>query len=781
MKTIIPVLLSLAFFVSCAAAPYRVPAGEPARGLSIVEERDGKFQIQWSGKPLAQLDFFGEKKFHFLDLSRRKPVKNLQEYVVRDISKDSRPRATLQQDGAGWTMATSALRVHVESAGSSTLRIQIQQGSSAPVEWEYALDKLQSRWRLAAGERIYGFGDKRESIDQRGNTVEILNHDAYASEDNDSYKSIPFYMSSRGYGVLFHNFYRSDYDIGHQSKDWISLKGTEGAMDFFVLAGPDLKELLAAYTDLTGKPAMLPRWFFGFHQSKASYKGREAMTVAQEMRARKLPLDVIYYDDWSDEITSKEFLGELWDKYKVRLTVGGNPFLMKDDDDAIYNEMAPAKQLWVDAKGQAFYEKSNEIDDWPAAYVDFFNPKAAEIFFTRKWAKALENRGPPSAVFGMADFGEMDHVEKPETKFFPSVNLSVAQARNIFALAYGVGMVHNARKVSGGRSTGMIRPGFAGSQRLGWTTTADSAATYKNWRFHMRALLNMTLSGFSNIGQDIGGWEKKGPDTLYARWFAAGTFFPFMWAHGQEDHEPYVHGASVEKVCREFLNLRYRLLPHFYSLHAEAHRSGIPMLRAPALQVPGDRRAATLDDEFFVGENMLVAPLLNDQGKRGVYLPQGFWHDFFAEKKIETGGREIKVAGTPLNRLPVFVRSGSFVALGPEMQYSGEKETDPLTIKYFAFQPQELNGGAREAEYSLYEDDGESNDYAKGAYQMTAVRAEQSATELKFKVSVRSGNGRYLRVPERAYVFEIHGWKAAGVVRVNVAKTADREFEVKVP
>ena len=125
-------------------------------------------------------------------------------------------------------------------------------------------------------------------------------------------------------------------------------------------------------------------------------------------------------------------------------------------------------------------------------------------------------------------------------------SMSVAQTRNLFGLVYPLAVVNGVLDRVGGRSTGMVRPGFAGSQRLGWTTTGDSVPTYANFRAHTRAMLNLTLSGFSNVGQDIGGWDGKSQDILYARWFGAATFYPFMWSHGKGDHEPYSHGEAVE-------------------------------------------------------------------------------------------------------------------------------------------------------------------------------------------------------------------------------------------
>jgi alpha-glucosidase len=271
-------------------------------------------------------------------------------------------------------------------------------------------------------------------------------------------------------------------------------------------------------------------------------------------------------------------------------------------------------------------------------------------------------------------------------------------------------------------------------------------------------MLNLTLSGFSNVGQDIGGWDAKGPDILYARWFAAGTFYPFMWSHGQGDHEPYAHGATVERAAREFLNLRYRMVPYLYSLHEAANRTGVPVLRSLPLQEPSDRSAARIDDQFFVGDNLLVAPLFNDHGDREVYLPKGLWYDFFGELPPQTGGRMVERKAVPLDRLPVYVRAGAVIPLGPVMQYTGEKPVDPLAVHVYSFGPPEPGEGPRSNTFSLYEDDGLSNDYRNGKFQRTALRFEQSAKTARLDVRSESGDGQYWAVASRAYQLHLHGF-----------------------
>jgi alpha-glucosidase len=230
-----------------------------------------------------------------------------------------------------------------------------------------------------------------------------------------------------------------------------------------------------------------------------------------------------------------------------------------------------------------------------------------------------------------------------------------------------------------------------------------------------------------------------------------------MWSHGQGDHEPYSHGEEVEGVAREFLNLRYQLVPYLYSLHEAAHRTGVPMLRSFPLQEADDPSSHRIDDQYFVGDDLMVAPLFNDKGDRKVYLPKGLWYDFFNEQQPEAGGVELERSAVPLNRLPVYVRAGAVIPFGPVMQHTAEKPVDPLTVHVYSFSAEDAAEDLQSNEFSLYEDDGRSNDYQSGKFQRTALRFEQSKDAVRFEIKAESGDGRYWAVPARAYTLRFHG------------------------
>lgn len=732
------------------------------RRLTVSREDVRSFKLSRPGSPTVRVTFLAAKTFRIHLLPEEADSPKLPEYMVVK-SEASYPPVDVRSESHGneVTFRTTAVAVHLV-ARAGEISVDVRTPTKVLIEnWQIYACCRTSRIELHANEHIYGFGDKRSLLDHRGQRVQMLDRDAFASETNKSYKSVPFYMSTAGYGLFFHNFYAATFDLGVFTKHPIEIQTLGGDMDFYVFAG-DLKQVLSQYTELTGRPAMLPRWAFGYQQGKASYKGREAFDVAAEMRRRKLPLDAIYYDDWIEEAMHKTFIDSLWNQYHVRLTMGfGMPLFGrfgKTDDSELLRDLAARGYLMVDQMNHPAIGPDQYVDTGDnsssVGYLDFFSSKAVDYLFAKKWEPALAN----GVILGMVDFGEMDNIPYLAQRFWPSIGMSVAKTRNLFGLVYPSAVLDGVMQRTGGRSTGMVRPGFAGTQRLGWTTTGDSLPTYQNWRAHMRGMLNLTLSGFSNVGQDIGGWDHKGPDVLYARWFAAGTFFPFMWSHGQDAHEPYSHGPAVEKAAREFLNLRYRLVPYLYSLHELAHRTGLPVLRTFALQESEDASAPRVDDQFFVGDNLMVAPIFDDEGNRRVYLPKGLWYDFFDELPATEGGHEVERKSIPLNRIPVYVRAGAVIPLGPAMQYTAEKPVDPLSVYVFSFANEELGTAARTSEFALYEDDGISNAYKTGAFERTYLRLQQTQSSVRFEVRAVSGDGKW-SIPDRTYLIHFRGFR----------------------
>ena len=441
-------------------------AQEQSGPISVSSIKQGSvFSILLPGNKAIRVAFLAPTMMRIQVLPSAPATNILGEYV--HVKRDSAylpVEVAVHRETDEVTLETAAAILSV-TRGEDVISLELRSRNKVLIDkWEIDAGKRVACIKLRVGERIYGFGDKRAGMDQRGKRVDIINRDAFASESNNSYKSIPFYMSSVGYGLFFNNYYPCKYDVGASVTDRLQIEAGGGEMDFYTFVG-DMKEIIARYTELTGRPAMLPFWAFGYHQGKASYRGHEGIDVAALMRQRELPFNVIYYDDFDNEAIQKTFIDDLWKRYRARLTVGfGMPMFgtwRGNDDSILLRDLAARGYLMVDPEnrpviGRSEYVENDDEDRSSVAYLDYFSKAAVDYVFSVKWDEAIEN----GAILGMVDFGEMDHVQNGDQKFWPSLGLSVAQTRNLFGLVYPLAVTSGVLDRMGGRSTGMVRPGF---------------------------------------------------------------------------------------------------------------------------------------------------------------------------------------------------------------------------------------------------------------------------------------------------------------------------------
>jgi len=610
--------------------------------------------------------------------------------------------------------------------------------------WEYAL-----RYRLSAEDHFYGMGQANQlaegmDLDHRGHLREVWNQHSPPAAT-----IFPSLLSLRGYGLLIDNPEKATWDLGHTDPLTFSYRAQGGGLQYYVLYGPDLPRLLRTFMELTGFPPLPPRWVFGLLQSRYGYRNREELeAIARTFRAKGLPCDALILDvfwfqemgdlafqpfDWPDP---QGMISQLKDQ-GFQLMVIEEPYLTNKSHN--YPEALAKGYLAKHYDGSTY-----TFDFWPGecALLDFSNPE------TRVWWTAKHE---PLLRLGVA--GWWTDLNEPAKHFQDMAHYAgpAAKVHNLTALWIHQAIFEAHQQYAPEQRVFILsRSAFLGSQRYGaglWSGDVDM--TFAALRKQVALGLNVGLAGIPLWGTDIGGFGFTGKCTpeLYIRWFQFGVFCPLCRPHGDQTQlrEPWQFGPEVEAICRKYLYLRYRLLPYIYTAAHEASTTGIPFMRPLVLEFPADPHVFNLDDEYLFGREILVAPVSEEGAtERVVYLPNGVWVDFWTDT-VYTGPRSFTVPA-PLDTLPLFIRQGAILPLGPEVQYSGERPLDPLTLEIYR---------GTDGSFTLYEDDGKTNHYQTGVYTLTPFRVTENAGVLAFTAGEAQGSFPGHQC-ERAYLLNIH-------------------------
>jgi len=553
---------------------------------------------------------------------------------------------------------------------------------------------------VTPGESFYGFGEKFGSLDKFGQELNSWAVDSGNVSSSRSYKNIPFFLSSAGYGLFVHSSYPMIFRMGSQSSISYSIHILDEVLDYFLIYGPSYRQILMRYADLTGRAPIPPKWSFGFWISRAGYKNRaEVEGVVHGMRHRDFPCDVLSIDPW--------WMGAgPWSTYAWDEDAFPNPGEMM----AHLRQQGVRTCLWIHPylpHGTPLFEEARQNgylvqgqDGLPCqvaepftgaslAAIDFTNPEAAG-WFQSKLGELLDMG---VAVF-KTDFGEQAPVEAVY-----SDGRSGLEMHNLYPLLYNRTVFELTRRKNG-RGLVWGRSAYAGSQRYPVQWGGDSYGSLDQMASQLRGLLSYGMSGVPFCSHDVGGFDYPPaafhqPDQegfpldaeLYLRWLQFGVFSSHLRAHGKQAREPWLYGDEAARIARRYLKLRYRLLPYIYSEAVHCAQSGLPMVRPLAIDFQDDLNTRRLDLEYMFGSSLLVAPVVDRQPRRMVYLPEGVWVDFW-RKSAQAGGQWISTTA-PLETIPVWVKGGTILPLGPEMDYTGQKANDLLTLQIYA--PQGAN------------------------------------------------------------------------------------------
>jgi alpha-glucosidase len=653
-----------------------------------------------------------------------------------------------------------------------------------PMMWDphvnnQRLHTIGAAKKLGFDEHFYGLGEKAARFDKRRSQFSMWNSDtpAYKEGTDPIYQDIPFYLgwqAGGAYGIFFDNSYRTHFDFAAESPDRVAFSAEGGEMNYYFFQGPSIKKILGRYADLTGHLPMPPKWALGNQQSRWSYfPDTAAEEVVRRYRAEDLPLDVLHLDidymqeyrvfTWNREgYPDPTAFTEKLRKQGVKVVVIVDPGVKYEPPapgitDAANPELAAQdKSYYVFNQGTAkdYFLKRADGKPWigavwpgKAVYADFTLDAAARwwgdlhrAYLEHGVAGIWNDMNEPSDFLDQTGKTQMDVVTYDDGAKSP-----YAGNRNLFALnearATYEGLV---RLRPNDRPYIITRAAYAGIQRYSTMWTGDNTATWDAMALSIPMFETLGLSGEPFVGADAGGFIGRTDAELLTRWYQIAFLTPFCRNHAQRDaydHEPWRFGTYYEDIIRKYLKLRYRFLPFLYTTLEEAHRTGVPIFRPLLLNYQNDANTLDIDDEFMIGSDLLVAPILKP-GLTGrlVYLPEGTWYDYWTGRQF-TGGRMIH-AYAPLETVPLYVRGGAIVPMGPEMNYVGEKATDPVTFEIYP-------DGQGRAEVSLYEDDGLSPAYRNGVERRTTVRYQAP------EINVSGATGSYLPGARRL-MFAVH-------------------------
>ncbi len=626
--------------------------------------------------------------------------------------------------------------------------------------------------KLGFDEHFYGLGEKAARLDKRRGFFVNWNSDTpgYTEGKDPIYQTIPFYIGLQqgiAYGLFFDNSYRSYFDFGHSSQQRVWFGAEGGELNYYFFYGPEIKKILGRYADLTGHMPMPPMWALGNQQSRWSYYPDTMVEeVVKQYRQRDIPLDVIHLDiDYMSgyrvfTFDTKRFpdpqaMIERLAKQGVKVVTIVDPGVKYQPSSESLPRSASAKpelepqdsRYYVFDQGMAnnyFQHRANgELfipEVWPgkSVFVDF--TKAAARTWWGDLHRAYLNNGVAGIWNDMnepADF--VDQTGKNQmnvVSYDEGENSTHAKNRNVFALLMARATYEGLERLQPNlRPYVITRAGYAGIQRYSTMWTGDTNSTWEALELNIPMFTSLGLSGEPFVGSDVGGFMGRGNPELLVRSYQISFLTPFCRNHkviDGYDQEPWRFGPYYQQLIRRYLKLRYRMLPYLYTTLEEAHRAGVPLFRPLVLNYQSDPSTENLDDEFMVGDDLLVAPIVRPGlTARLVYLPAGVWYDFWTDKRYD--GKQMIRAEAPLETVPMFVRGGAILPVGPEMNFIGNKPSDSLMFEIF---PDEQG----KASTKLYEDDGLTPNYKLGAFRRTTITAIHKGGKTLVNVSAPEGS-----------------------------------------
>ena len=637
--------------------------------------------------------------------------------------------------------------------------------------------------KMQEGEKFIGLGEKTGNLNRRGEGYTNWNTDyfGYPTNADAIYQTLAFYIGIHGgqqYGIFMDNSFKSHFNFGASNNRFSSFTAEDGTMNYYFIYHSNVKNIISSYTFLTGKIEMPPLWSLGLTQARYSYyPDKEVLTLANTYRDKKIPADGITLDIHYME-AYKIFT---WDKQRFSDPKSMNNQLKKL---GFHTTVICDPGIKVE-KGYHAYEEGLKNDHflkypdgspytgavWPGwcHFPDFTKPA------TRKWWGGLFKTYVDAGVEGF--WNDMNEPATWGQRFpdlvefdFEGKKGTHRKGHNVYGLEMVRGTHEGTKELLGGKRPFLLtRAGYSGVQRYSAVWTGDNVSTDEHMLTGVRLLSSMGLTGVPFTGMDVGGFTGTPTPALFGRWITIGAFSPYFRIHSAintKESDPWSYGEKVEAISKNYIELRYKLLPYLYSSFYESSVSGLPVLRSLAINYTHDDKVydATYQNQYFFGPGLMVAPFESTKEFGKVYLPDGNgWYSFYTDKFYN--GKEEFITETPIEKLPLFVKGGSIIPMQSLVQNTDEAPSDTLYLHVY-------NGKAGSL-YTYYEDDGITYEYQNGSFFKRVI----SFDPIKRSIILEQPEGKFASKFKRAKVI-LHGFNGISTLKVNTSKSSSKKESI---
>jgi alpha-glucosidase len=697
------------------------------------------------------------------------------------VAKPQETKTSITQNNDAITILTDSLKAIITKKPYNvtfyTLDGQIINQDEKGLQSSWVDEEVTAYKHMQNGERFIGLGEKTGNLDRRGEGYTNWNTDAfgYATNRDPIYSTIPFYMGIHdglNYGIFLDNTYQTDFNFGASNDRFSSFAAQGGELNYYFIYHTHLKDIISSYTALTGRMKMPPLWSLGYQQNRYSYyPDTEVMRIARTLREKKIPadgitLDIHYMDKYKLFTWDKERFGNPEGMNKKLNDMGFKTTVIVDPGIKVEQgydafEDGLKKDIFIKYPDGTNY--TGQV--WPGwcNFPDFTNEKA------RAWwqekVKFFANTGVSGIWNDMNEIATWGQKMPSNILFnYDGKLASNKQAHNVYGMQMARSSFEGMVSATNKRPFILTRAGYAGLQRYTAIWTGDNRSEDDHMLLGVRLLSSLGLSGVSFTGMDIGGFTGGPSVGLYAKWIQLGAFNPYFRNHtavNTKSSEPWTYGEEVTEISRNYISLRYKLLPYLYSTFNTSVTSGLPVVRSLAIDNTFDPKIydTQFQNEFLFGQAFLVAPFESTKDFGNIYFPKGNWYNLYTGEK-QVGNSE-KIIRLSLNKMPVYVKESSIVPMQSLIQTTAEQPTDTLIINIFK--------GNINNSFVYYEDDGESYNYEKGDFYKRTISYNASNKSIVFDKVEGSFKSKFKFIK-----LMFHGFDAND--KINAGKTLQQDF-----